>query len=166
MPRTFTEAEKQVLRDRLAAARAKRSKMAAERRERGDTAPPRAPKPKTEAAAAPAPTDFELGEWTETRWLTGNLAFCQDRVARLRAEFEKGCRLLGQRPDINSPANYRCFVCGSACTKWIWRNDYLNLATHLFESIVIDTDLCHTKFCNSPVLQARLKALINGGVAA
>jgi hypothetical protein len=161
VPRIFTEAEKQVLRDRLAAARAKRSAQAAERRERGEPPTPRPPK-KEASAPRPVPTTYGLDEWPENEWLTGDLAYCQDRVARLRAEFEKGCRLLGQRPDINSPANYRCFVCGSACTKWIWRNDYLNLATHLFESVVIDTDLCHTRFTNSAVLQAKLKALING----
>jgi hypothetical protein len=168
MPRApLTEEQKQVLRDRLARARDARSKKAADR--------------KTDKASAPSvlptsPVHFSpYVPWTEGIWMSAPIDACRTRLALLKRDFELGSRITGQRPDVNDPSTYRCFVCHKAVPErapsgqgsgWVWKHDYLDPLTGLFKSVVIDTQSCHMVYINDTRLQQTLKDLIAGKVAA
>src|SRR5271154_7106843 len=106
----LSESEKQVLRDRLAAGRAK---QAANRAAKA-AAPTVASDGRRIPKQAPAPKlDHDIRLWTERSWENAPLLEAQERLALLRKEFETGCRVVGQRRDLNDPNKYRCFVCNS-----------------------------------------------------
>jgi hypothetical protein len=88
--------------------------------------------------------------------------YCQSRLAALRKEFETGCRMVGQRPDLNSQDQFRCMVCKKLCPKWVRKIDYLNTKVGLFESVVICSNQCDLIFANSKELQDKVRALARG----
>lgn len=161
MPRApLTEEQKQVLRDRLAAARATK-----------------AAKPKVPKVVQP-PADPIVAQlyspWTEDAWKSGRIEDCKRRLALLKEDFERGARIVGQRGDVNDPHSYTCFVCGNPVSEvapsgrgpgWVWKHDYLNPKTGLYESVVICNQTCHTIYSNDTRLQMRLKDLITGVAA-
>lgn len=162
MPRApLTEEQKTVLRDRLARARSMRG-----------TKPP-----KVDAALAHHPSAIvgPFTPWTEDFWKTAPIEDCRARLALLKGDFERGSRIVGQRPDVNDPSTYRCFVCHKSVPErapsgngpgWVWKHDYLDPLTGLFKSVVIDTQTCHMVYVNDARLQQALKDLIAGRVAA
>jgi hypothetical protein len=155
----LTEEEKQVLRDRLAAAReAKKLKGGGSNRE----APP----------AEPAPPHKAVGNlyqpWTERQWQTAPLEDCKSRLALLKGDFETGARMVGQRPDVNDPHSYKCFICSKPVVegKWSSKQDYLNPHTQIFESVVWCSAYCVAVYSNSPRHQQALKDLMAGKVGS
>lgn len=168
MPRApLTEDQRQVLRDRLALARQARSAKAAEKREH-----PRTPGKLKEVEDITHSTirSHLYTPWTEAEWMSRPIEDCRSRLALLRGDFETGSRIVGQRPDINDPRTYECFVCHKAVPErapsgngpgWVWKHDYLDHPTGLFKSIVICTQACHAVFANDTRMQQVLKDLIN-----
>lgn len=116
----------------------------------------------------------DFTSWTDEEWTTSSLNVCKARLSLLKKEWERGSTIVGKRSDQNDPATYRCFVCGEPISErspsgkgpgWVWKNDYMNKATGLYESVVIDKQSCHTIFINDQRMQNRLKDLLNGTAA-
>lgn len=157
--RPLTEDEKQVLRDRLAKAREAKAAKAADP---GREAP--APEP-----AAPHKAVGNLYQpWTERQWQTAPLEDCKARLALLKTDFECGARMVGQRPDVNDPHSYKCFICSKPVVegKWSSKQDYLNPHTQVFESMVTCSPYCSSVYANSPRHQQALKDLMAGRVGS
>jgi hypothetical protein len=113
--------------------------------------------------------------WTESQWLTSHVDLCKQRLALLKSDFETGAKIVGQRGDSNDPRSYSCFVCANPVAEvnpsgrgpgWVWKHDYLNTRTGLYESVVICNQHCHTVYVNDTRLQLKLKDLIRGEVSA
>ena len=171
MPRApLTDEQKQVLRDRLARAREAKKLKASEPRPPAPHPAPRA----TRSAHVPAPATLAPHEqWTETKWMTAPLDTCKARLALLKVDFETGSRIVGQRPDVNEPSKFKCFVCDQPVPegRWKFRHDYLNKLTGLYESIVIGG--CSTRglpctaiFQNDTRLKQRFKDIVTGQIPA
>ena len=159
----LTEEQKQVLRDRLAAARIAKAAKSKE------------PKVAKEPAPRVATMVDAYAPWSEQQWQTASLDLCQQRLAQLKRDFETGSRMVGQRADQNDPRTYKCFVCGAAVPEvapsgrgpgWVWKHDYLNPLTALYESVVICNQHCHTVYVNDTRLQQKLKDLMAGKVGS
>jgi hypothetical protein len=157
----LSEEQRAVLRDRLAKAR-EAKKL----------------KPKVVSAAAPevrlAPTATHA-PWTENHWMSAPIEDCRTRLAALRADFETGGRIVGQRSDMSDPRSYKCFVCSAPIPEispsgrgpgWVWKHDYLDPKTGLYQSVVICSQRCHTVYSNDTRLQMALKDLMQGKVSA
>jgi hypothetical protein len=155
MPRApLTEEQKQVLRDRLAKAREmKKSKPKL-------PPEPTVPIDKVEATTPFTPTPHT--QWTERQWGIAPIAACKARLALLKVDFEVGARIVGQRPESNDPHTYRCFVCSTPIpeSKWVWKQDYLDRKTGVYQSVVICNQTCHTRYINDVPMQRRMSELV------
>ena len=163
----YTEEQKQVLRDRLKLAR---EAKAAKARQPKPPTPPVAPAPASTALA-----DSIHHQWTEAQWMSNPIEACRSRLALLKVDFEVGARIVGQRPDINDPNSYECFVCHCAVPErspsgagsgWVWKHDYLDTSTGLYRSVVICSQKCHMVYSNDTRMQQTLKDLIAGRVGS
>jgi hypothetical protein len=157
--RPLTEQEKQVLRDRLAAARAAK---AARPKEGRQPPTPEPSQPHTDEGL------FLYKPWSERQWQTAPLEDCKTRLALLKNDFECGARMVGQRPDVNDPHQYKCFICTKPVVegKWSQKHDYLNPNTQVFESVVWCSAYCVAVYSNSPRHQQTLKDLMAGRVGS
>lgn len=177
------EEQRQFRRDNLARAREKKARMIAE----GTFVPKEHTKRSSRAAQRPEPdvapdlpsppimqASASYMAWTEQQWLHEPLDVAKSRLMLLKHEFDLGSTTVGKREDQNSPSTYRCFVCNKPIPEqspsgkgpgWVFKHDYLNKRTGLFESVVMDTQYCHTVFANDRRLQQRFKDLISGVAA-
>jgi hypothetical protein len=147
--RVLSEEEKQVLRDRLAAARAKKTELA----RAGKLQVRRRPRtPQHHPTIAPVrerPASF--AKWTEEEWAAAPYVEALARLQDLHYDHELGARILETRPS-QAPATYKCLVCHKPVLdgRWIWKNDRRDPITGLFTSDVLCSQACHERFSNNP----------------
>lgn len=154
-------------RHRLAMARARKAELRAS----GEGAKPKPRKPHVRQPLEPLPTPHT--KWTEKQWQTSPLTDCKTRLALLKEDFTLGSETVGKREDINNPKNLRCFVCNAHIIPvtpkggagWVWKQDYINRATGLWESVLIDTQQCFNIYANDTRMRERVKDLVNGRAA-
>jgi len=155
----LTEEQKQVLRDRLALARAAKASKPKEIKE------PK--KPNADKVAAPPTSTPSKGlhtPWSIRQWQSEPLDRCEAQLALLRRDFEEGARIVGQRSDTNNASAYHCMVCNSpvADSRWNWKQDYLDVVTGLYKSVVTCSQQCSMVLFNDDRRKQQLRDLMQG----
>jgi hypothetical protein len=146
----LTEEQKQVLRARLAVARAKRSELA-----KAGLLPKRAPKPPAKPAPVVKPATTSLATfapWSTDEWLSAPFETALQRLTDLTHDRERGASIVQQNRDRErTPITYHCIVCKKpvADGRWIWKNDRRDPVTNLYTSDVLCSQICHERFSNN-----------------
>jgi hypothetical protein len=147
----LTEEQKDVLRNRLAVARAKRSEMAKAGLLKQPTRSPK-PKPQNLANETSPPLLATFTIWSDDDWRAAPFDQAMQRLRDLTADRERGATLVTQRQSEEHIGNiYNCIVCRKRVPdgRWIWKNDRRDPMTNMFTSDVLCSQACHDRFSNN-----------------